>query len=93
LLYGISCRIRQKISDGLSSEDKKDLLEKRLSNPRGMTQQEWRSILRPDTFRVAREKGTERPFTSDLYDNHDKGLEAILHTISVFTTTLLCAKM
>jgi peptide methionine sulfoxide reductase MsrB len=38
-----------------------------------MSEDEWRSLLKPNTFYVAREKGTERPFTSPLYDNHQTG--------------------
>ena len=51
------------------------LVAKARSNPRQMTPQEWREILGPSTFEVARQKGTERPFTSPLYDNHKKGWE------------------
>ncbi len=35
---------------------------------------EWRKILTPEQYKVARRKGTERPYTNKYADNHDKGL-------------------
>lgn len=36
-------------------------------------EQEWKSILDPEVFRVAREKGTERPYTSKYENFKDTG--------------------
>jgi len=38
------------------------------------TEQEWRKQLSPAAFEVARRAGTERPYTSELLNVHDKGV-------------------
>lgn len=35
---------------------------------------EWQEILSPDQYEILRKKGTERPFTGALYNNHADGL-------------------
>jgi peptide-methionine (R)-S-oxide reductase len=35
--------------------------------------EEWRRQLTPEQYRVARQKGTERPFTGKYYDSKEKG--------------------
>lgn len=37
------------------------------------TEEEWRKELNPEQYHVLREKGTERAFTGELYQNHDDG--------------------
>jgi peptide-methionine (R)-S-oxide reductase len=38
------------------------------------TDSEWRQKLTPEQYRVLRQHGTERPFTSPLNDQHGKGV-------------------
>jgi peptide-methionine (R)-S-oxide reductase len=40
------------------------------------TEAEWKKILTPEQFHVARKKGTERAFTGPNWDNHAKGTYA-----------------
>lgn len=38
------------------------------------TDEEWRKILTDEQFYVARQAGTERPFSNAFHDNHKKGI-------------------
>lgn len=38
------------------------------------TDEEWRKLLTPLQFDVARNKGTERAFTGEYWNNHEKGV-------------------
>lgn len=38
------------------------------------TDEEWKQILSEDVYQITRQMGTERPFSSDLYDNHESGV-------------------
>lgn len=42
------------------------------------TEAEWRELLTPDQFRVTRQAGTERPFSSDMCSLFEPGLYACL---------------
>lgn len=38
------------------------------------TEAEWKKVLSPQQYEVLRMKGTERAFTGEFWDNHDKGV-------------------
>lgn len=44
------------------------------SSKLNVADEEWKKILPEEVFRVARQKGTERPYTSKYEDFHEKGV-------------------
>lgn len=38
------------------------------------TEEAWKEDLTPEAYRITREKGTERPFSSPYTDSHEKGI-------------------
>jgi len=47
--------------------------ESKTIEPVHLSDAEWKKRLDPQAYYVLREQGTDRAFTGDLWDNHDKG--------------------
>jgi peptide-methionine (R)-S-oxide reductase len=45
-----------------------------MSDMRNLTDEEWQKRLSPEAYHIAREKGTEAPFTGKLLNNHEDGM-------------------
>jgi peptide-methionine (R)-S-oxide reductase len=51
------------------------------------TDEEWKRILTPEQYNVARQKGTEAPYSSPLNDIHDEGVfECVCCELPVFSS-------
>lgn len=47
--------------------------KKRMTDKVSKTEKEWKEQLTPEQYRITREKGTERAFSGEYYNCHDKG--------------------
>lgn len=67
---GAACAVGAKSACGLPSNVVIDMSKATVTH----TEAEWRRLLTPEQFEVAREQGTERPFHNAYWDNHEDGV-------------------
>jgi methionine-R-sulfoxide reductase len=67
---GASCTVGEKSACGLPSHVVIDMA----NNAVKKTDEEWKKILTPTQYQVARKQGTEPPFQNEYWDNHEDGV-------------------
>ena len=73
-LVSSSSKSMSKSPAGTEYEEYEKLRKKANENPKQMTDSDWQKLLDKQTYYVTREKGTERPWSSWLNDEKDKGI-------------------
>lgn len=69
----LSCSSNAQKSDKIMNEDKNPYYSRTDTTALNVSNTEWKKILSPELYEVAREKGTERAFTGKYWDSDAKG--------------------
>ena len=72
LIMITGCAQNTKKQDSMSTE-KNPVYSKTDSGKVALSDADWKKILSPEVYRIAREKGTERPYTSKYETSNDVG--------------------
>ncbi|PZP42212.1 MAG: peptide-methionine (R)-S-oxide reductase [Pseudopedobacter saltans] len=69
----LSCTSNAQKSDATMTENKNPYYSRTDTTTLNVSNAEWKKILSPELYEVAREKGTERAFTGKYWDSEAKG--------------------
>jgi peptide-methionine (R)-S-oxide reductase len=79
-VFLVACHQPGLASDAVSGSEDQAKQPKEDSTKKGKkmkvvkTDEEWRQLLTPEAYEVARKHGTERAFSGKYWDNHEKGI-------------------
>lgn len=77
ILYGCSVKSFEKINSTAPYKKMSDTTAKETEYKNGKfkkTNEEWKSVMTAEQYEVMREKGTERAYTGQYWDHHEKGI-------------------
>lgn len=71
-----SCGVKNKTTESIKYSSASDSTNHKTEGKYNVmkSEEEWKSKLSEEQYRVAREKGTERPFKNKYWDNHEEGV-------------------
>ncbi len=68
-----SCQAQQKNASPAMPNEKNPVYSRTDSSKVNLSEAEWQQLLPPDIYEIARQKGTERPFTGIYYRHKEAG--------------------